>query len=171
MTSTTVVCPFCDRLTSANRKHCEHCRELLSASPETVPTIVPVNRSRPGCITVYALLMTVGSLGLLLVFVMTPRARFLPEHIAVLAIAASGLVLLMAWGLWQMKPWGRRLALAVTALFMASNALQVLLPVQSRTLVPTSQSMEANVIAFAVQAYIFHWFYTHASTFEGSIPQ
>ena len=155
---------YCSRCGHENRSWrtvCEHCKAPLLKKNVTTKPDWTYSPNRPGCITVYAILLILGALanGATAVSSLDDDVRF--EGIFYLLLAVGGIAI--AFGLWRLKNWAR----IGVIVFMALSILNLGLAVIAESI---SNGVELFVCALslvgvALPAFIMHWFATHREYF------
>lgn len=126
-----------------------------------VETKTPVER--PGCVTVYAFLMGLGSvLLLLMVLFFLVAAEPLPLFMYVLGGFVGVLNLVIAAGLWGMEEWARVAVIVTTGLSMLGNAFSACMA----TIEVELGDLFSSVLGIAVGGYIIHWFANNQALFR-----
>ena len=76
--------------------------------------------NRPGCVTVFAVGLIALNLFSLLISLSTPEIG-----LSIVTLVLSALAIIAAYGIWQMKQWGRLLIIIIQSVNVIYNALTV----------------------------------------------
>jgi hypothetical protein len=198
-----VYCTTCGQYNAAWRSVCERCGEGLvrSSTAARVPAVgQPVRsgyyasaagysqtgfqkaksygygyqRERPGCVTVYAILMVLAALLILFgSFALSSSsssysysgAANLSGFLILVAIGGTVYNFIAAYGIWNLKNWGRIMVLIGVGLGIASNVLQLCTTMSAASSASQSTLLGA-IIGIPLAGYVFYWFYNNGELFE-----
>jgi CDP-diglyceride synthetase len=183
-----LTCPKCGHTNAAWRYLCEQCnatltsplREEAVASESAV--LAALNRDRPrgrpGCVTLYVVLMWIGcvlgALGAVVLLVAMPEVmrridlpaqfpRGLITVIIGLALVVVAFEFILGLGLWHMKNWARIVLLIFGGLGLLGNLVQLVTGLAGRG--QASQAIGA-LVSMAVGGLIFYWFAANGKRFS-----
>lgn len=125
------VCSHCGFTNRGDAQFCTQCGQALSAAPASgmsasgapSPAMLP---ARPGCLTVYAVLLILGAVANAAVALLLLKGGDNPPLLTlyILGLAIAGVA--VAMGLFRQKNWARIGAILFIGLSMAGLALQAL---------------------------------------------
>ncbi|HEY5983913.1 MAG TPA: hypothetical protein VIU38_10605 [Anaerolineales bacterium] len=132
-----------------------------------------IQRARPGCVTVYALLTGLGlvplCLGLMLLVTGSPKppiGELLAYYAGAVAIAVLLVVLTM--GLWRMKNWARIAVIVLQALVLSLNVGTMVASLFGRPdngLPNVAWNVPGAILGFLVGGIILYWFAKNRAKF------
>jgi hypothetical protein len=160
----TVVCPSCGYANPVGLAQCEKCRSDLIARIDLLK--IPV---RPGCVTVYAVLLFAGTA--LLVAGGLPAFLLNRERISTAIAflvglwAAAGVIFVVARGLWKMEEWARISIIVLQSLAILGSACAIVTSWANLSAAVIPTSMLQAVAGLVISAYIIYWFATHGDLF------
>lgn len=155
---------YCARCGHENRSWCtvcEHCKAPLLKENVTTKPDWTHSPNRPGCVTIYAILLILGAIanGVTAVSSLPNGASF--GGIYSLLLAIGGIV--VAIGLWQQKNWGRIGVIVLMALSTLMLGLEVILSSISTGIDLFVCGM--SLVFAALPAFIMYWFAKHREYF------
>ena len=137
-------------------------------------------RERPGCVTVYAVLLGIGAGMIALGGIVggtglmsaSYGSKLAGQAVMAVAIILATLYFLLARGLWNLKNWARIIVIVTNALGEMSNLLAVIRGFSGSPLeaygyqgVPTA-AICGSAGGLMVGAYVLYWFITHREYFD-----
>jgi len=173
---------------------CEKCFKRLTPVDGVDFSKLKVMRSRPGCITAYAILLFISAglavLGGAAFVIMTIELRSPSSPLAqsglgsqpwwgfisTFALAASvisvGFNLFMGWGLWNLKNWARILVIVLTSLGALGSLGSLVSLVAMTVLNPSNNhanpmaTLVSSLINLVIAGIIIFWFSTNGDYFH-----
>ncbi len=194
-TSNGVYCTTCGQYNAAWRSVCERCGEGLvraSSSPVAAQSVrsgyyasaagysstgyktqAYYSRERPGCVTVYAILMVIAAALILFgSFALSGSssgysygsASSLSGFVILIAIGGAIYNFIAAYGIWNLKSWGRIMVLIGVGLGIVSNVIQLFSGMSASG--GSQGTLLGAIIGIPLAAYVFYWFYNNGELFE-----
>lgn len=166
-TSSGVYCPSCGRFNASWRSVCEQCHTQLA--PPDRPTSASLH-TRPGCVTVYAILLGAGAF-FLAISSLIGGIIVLGSDVAIgllLMVGGSALAaleFLIARGLWNMRNWARIIVIILQILGVLNGLLQMFLRIAifgSVSLI----DIGIFILGLAIGGYVIYWFASHGEYFR-----
>lgn len=184
----TLVCSSCGHANPAWLTDCKNCGtklQLRSASPaanvaasHSVRNRQPFHTpERPGCVTVYAVLVGIsGTLGILGglgfgVFSLGDSRTNVGVGLftTILIFGAGGFQLLLAKGLWDLKNWARILVIIGNSLALIGPILTLIYLMLTPNTLGRAETMPAligGLVELAIAGYFVYWFSDNANYFR-----
>jgi len=128
-------------------------------------------RERPGCLTAYVILMVIATVGI--VFLTLSLTSSLSSYgssgvtgiYTLILIGAAIYNFIAAYGIWNLKNWGRIMVMIGIGLSIASNVLQLCTALSASS--SSSQgTLIGTIIGIPLASYVFYWFYNNGELFE-----
>lgn len=166
-----IYCSACGYLNPAWRSECEKCRTKL-VSPDR--PAYPGSRERPGCVTAYVVLLSIGAgltvLGTIVVGIgmMAESSEYAGGGVFLIgaAIVAGVLYFLLARGLWLLRNWARIIVIVMQSLGILGNLLSMLGALGSSEYMSNSASAICGSLGgLALGGYVLYWFASHGEYF------
>lgn len=123
---------------------------------------LPYERSRPGCVTAYAVLIWLGGAFLALG---TLSLLFEGDPSAICGSVFVILTAVIGYGLWQMQEWSWWLVIILQSLSLIGSLLGL---VFAFTEPSTAAGILSSLVSAAVSGGILYWFATNRSLFSGT---
>lgn len=128
-----------------------------SRSPNPAPPMAPASSDRPGCVTVYAVLLIIGALAIVGLGFTIGEPVFLAIF-GVLAVAN----IIIAVGLFQQRNWARVGVIVLMALSILSQLYTAFQGLSSGSSMVVLQS----VVGIVLPIFILSWFYRNKQHFH-----
>jgi hypothetical protein len=173
--------------------NCEKCFKKLTPVDGVDLSTRKINRSRPGCVTVYAVLLFIQAGwsvlgGVLFMFIMNAGMLSSTPELSEMGIenfrtlGTIGLILLfiiigltflvnvlMGWGLWNLKNWARILVIALHGLGLCVTLGSIIISFIANTSRNTGNPMAMLFGGFfnlVIAGTIIYWFLTNGDYFD-----
>jgi hypothetical protein len=189
-----ITCPGCGHQNPIWNTTCEKCYKKLSNSAVSDITNRRIIRSRPGCITAYAILIFIGAgftalSGLILAtlfFVGTKGTDINTQLFGGRDIGAVGtiglfvmlgiiafitlLYIVLGWGLWNLKNWARWIVIVLTGMGICGNLLSFIQPFIRSSAnsqgTPIIATISGGLFSIVLSGIIIYWFSTNGDYFN-----
>jgi hypothetical protein len=182
-----IPCPSCGHLNAPGRLTCESCGTNLLKTPSyaaAMPGARPgrvTPKERPGCVTVYAVLLGIGGAATSL-----QGIGLFAEEVGLSESLTCGISLLfsafyfsMAYGLWNLKNWGRILVIVSRSLQIAVQLCAWVALIAMAMVYSLGNGHDASIglevwliitlfalVGLAVNIVIIWWFASHKEYFN-----
>ena len=170
---------------------CEKCYKKL-ATPDGVDfSSHRIRRSRPGCVTAYAILLFLGAglmaLGGIVIAILlfgssaTLKSMNLGASSLGAMSALGGIIaflicslfvvfyIVLGWGLWNLKNWARILVIIIQSLGLCGNIFSIIAPIlnlSSNTHANPLATLSGGVFGLVLGGIIIYWFGSHGEYFN-----
>ena len=161
-----IYCSSCGHFNPAWRSQCEQCQTSLARPGTPVRSYA---KSRPGCVTAYAVLLGVGAAIMVVGGLLSGISE--GEFLILLVLVILGvLYFLLARGLWLLRNWARIIVIVTHSLGMAGAIISACLALGSGSsgyayTDPTYSFCSAG-ISLAISGYIIYWFSSNKDYFD-----